>query len=138
MPLLSAGGGAITLVTVTETTAEVARFPAASRATANRLCGPRGAAVLFQARTNGAAAMSGPRFVPSSLNCTPATPVLSEAVAETNTFEPDTVALLAGVTSHTVGGMMSGGGVAPLVAVRLLSWLKPWFPARSEPWTCQV
>ena len=51
--------------------------------------------------------------VPSSLNCTPATPTLSEAVAETVTAVPETVAPLAGVVRETVGGVVSGADVPP-------------------------
>ena len=50
---------------------------------------------------------SAPRLVPSSLNRTPATPTLSEAVAETVTAAPETVAPLAGAVMETVGGVVS-------------------------------
>ena len=50
---------------------------------------------------------SAPRFAPSSLNCTPATPTLSDAVAETVTVPP-TVAPPAGAVIDTVGGVVSG------------------------------
>src|SRR2546427_4090174 len=51
----------------------------------------------------------GPRLVPSSLNCTPATAMLSDAVAETVTV-PDTELFAAGVVIDAVGGVVSGGG----------------------------
>ena len=50
---------------------------------------------------------SAPRLLPSSLNCTPVTPTLSDALAETVTEEPETVALLLGAVSETVGGLLS-------------------------------
>src|SRR5688572_3906623 len=50
---------------------------------------------------------SAPRFAPSSLNWTPATPTLSELVAETRTAVPDTVAPFAGAVMATVGAVTS-------------------------------
>ena len=47
------------------------------------------------------------RFKPSSLNCTPDTPMLSDAVAEMG-MVPNCVEALAGVVMETVGGVMSG------------------------------
>src|SRR5437870_10541784 len=84
------------LSTVTPTAAEVAVFPAASRATAVRLCVPLVAKLVFQETEYGATVSSAPRLTPSSLNCTPATPTLSEAEAETVTAAPETVAPLPG------------------------------------------
>ena len=52
---------------------------------------------------------SAPRFWPSSLNWTPLTPTLSEAVAFTATV-PDTVAPAAGAVIETFGAVVSGGG----------------------------
>ena len=46
---------------------------------------------------------SAPRFAPSSLNCTPATPTLSAALAVTMTLPPVTVAPLAGAVIDTAG-----------------------------------
>ena len=51
---------------------------------------------------------SAPRLVvPSSLNCTPATPTLSEAEAVTVNAVPETVAPLVGAVIETVGGVAS-------------------------------
>src|SRR5438445_9232712 len=71
------------LYTITLTAAEVVVLPAASRATAVKLCEPLLAVVVFQETEYGATVTSAPRFVPSSLNCTPTTPTLSLALAET-------------------------------------------------------
>src|SRR2546422_9537944 len=95
------------LSTVTLTAAAVAVFPAASRATAVRLCVPLVAKVVFQETECGAAVSSAPRLAPSSLNCTPTTPTLSEAVADTVTALPETVAPLTGAVIETVGGVVS-------------------------------
>ena len=50
---------------------------------------------------------STPRLAPSSLNCTPTTDTLSEALAVTLTDTPDTVAPFAGAVTEVVGGMES-------------------------------
>src|SRR2546425_10428983 len=100
-------GGVRSLLTVTETAAEVAVLPAASRATAVRVCEPFGTAGGFQATVNGATVTSAPRLVLSSLNWTPTTPTLSEAGAET-VREPGTEAPAAGGGKGTAGGVMSG------------------------------
>src|SRR5439155_1667852 len=76
-------------------TAAVAVWPAASRATALTLCAPGTTSAVSHAIEYGAAATSAPRFVPSSLNCTPTTPTLSVAVADTVTV-PETLAAGAG------------------------------------------
>lgn len=52
-----------------------------------------------------------PMFVLSTLNCTLATATLSEAVADSATLVPETVAPLDGAVSETVGGVVSGVGV---------------------------
>ena len=98
--------GWITLFTVTVTVAAVAWLPAASAATAVSACEPFVEPRLFQKTWYGALVTGAPRFAPSSLNWTDATPTLSEAVAETVT-EPETVALSAGAVSETVGGVVS-------------------------------
>ena len=49
---------------------------------------------------------SAPRLAPSSWNCTPTTPTLSEAVAETVTV-PETVAPELGDVTLTVGAVVS-------------------------------
>src|SRR3979490_3367096 len=94
------------LPTVTLTAAEVARLPAASRATAVRTCEALVAVALSQDTAYGAAVTSAPRLAPSSLNCTPATPTLSEALAVTLSL-PDTVAPAAGDVIETEGAMVS-------------------------------
>src|SRR5262249_5394634 len=100
------GGVESTLLTVTDTGADVVLFPAASRATAVSTCAPFAAVVVFHETLYGAAAASAPRFAPSSLNCTPPTPLSSEAVADTPTVE-DTVDPGAGAVTDTVGGVVS-------------------------------
>src|SRR5690349_16973269 len=62
---------------------------------------------VFQEVVYGVPRSSAPRFAPSSLNCTPATPTLSLALAVIDTT-PDTVALFAGAVIDTVGGVVSG------------------------------
>src|SRR2546428_2754693 len=104
------GGGGELLETVTVLDAAVAWLPAASRATAVRTCDPLEAPVVFHEIEYGDVVSSAPRLAPSSLNCTPATPTLSEAVAETVTAEPETVAPAAGALSATVGAVVSDGG----------------------------
>src|SRR5437879_13391865 len=54
----------------------------------------------------GALVTSAPRLTPSSLSCTPTTPTLSVALAETVTV-PETVAPAAGAVIDTVGGVVS-------------------------------
>lgn len=64
---------------------------------------------------------SDPRFEPLSLNWTPATPTLSDALAVTVTDDPDTVEPFVGDVMDTVGAVVSpaggggGGGVEPPV-----------------------
>src|SRR5262249_53950112 len=65
------------------------------------------AVVVFQLTLYGEAVSSAPRLTPSNWNCTPTTPLLSEAVAET-VIVPSTVAPLAGAEMETVGGVGSG------------------------------
>src|SRR5437867_11846004 len=89
-------GGVVSFATVTLTAAEVAVFPAASRATAVKVWDPLEAEVVFQEIEKEEAVSSAPRLAPSSLNCTPTTPTLSEALAETVTAEPKTAAPLEG------------------------------------------
>src|SRR5881628_3373946 len=85
-PMESAGG--VALETVTVTAAAVAVLPAASRVTAVRTWEPSRTVVVFQAMVYGASVTGAPNFIPSSLNCTPATPTLSAAVADTLTVAP--------------------------------------------------
>ena len=63
--------------------------------------------VVFQAIEYGLAVSAAPRLAPSSWNCTPTTATLSEAVADTVTAVPDTVAPSAGAVIATVGGATS-------------------------------
>src|SRR5439155_10339763 len=97
------------LLTVTVTAAEVVRLPAASRATAVSVWLPLVTVVVSHVFVYGPAVSSVPRLAPSTLNCTPTTPTLSLAVAETVTAVPDTVAPVAGAVIETVGGVGSGG-----------------------------
>src|SRR5437899_58308 len=64
------------------------------------------AAEVSQDAEYGEVASSAPRFAPSSLNCTPATPMLSEALAVTLTV-PETVAPPTGAVTETDGGVVS-------------------------------
>src|SRR5207245_3261116 len=96
------------LTTVTLTAAAVAVLPAASRVMAVRVCTSLLAAVVFHERTYGAVVTSAPRLAPSSLNCTPTTPTLSVALADTVTV-PAMVAPADGAVIETVGGVVSGG-----------------------------
>src|SRR5437016_8569566 len=45
--------------------------------------------------------------IPSTTNCTPATPTVSAAFADTVTFAPDTIAPFAGAVIVTVGKVVS-------------------------------
>ena len=106
-------GGVLSFDTVTVTAADVVTLPAASRATAVRLCDPLVAVVVFHGTEYGAAVSSVPMLAPSRRNCTPTTPTLSAAVAVTVTV-PLTVAPLAGDVSAVVGGTVSGGSPAAM------------------------
>jgi len=98
------------LETVTKTV-EVWVFPAASLAVTVIVCEPFDTPVLFQVPEYGAMVSSLPRLELSSLNCTPTTPTLSEAVATIDTAVPETVELLVGAVIETVGGIVSAGVV---------------------------
>ena len=100
-------------VTVRETA--VAVFPAASRATAESVCVPLVADVVFHDIEYGDVMSSAPRFALSSLNWTPVTPMLSDAVDET-VMVPETVAPAAGAESETVGAVVSGTTTVWVVA----------------------
>ena len=76
------------LVTVTETAGVTVVFPAASLATAVKVCVPAVTPVVFHTIEYGAVVSSAPTFVPSTLNWTPATPTLSDAFAESVTDVP--------------------------------------------------
>ncbi len=94
------------MFTVTVTVVEVLVLPLASRATAVSAWLPLATPLVVQACVYGEAVSSAPRFVPSSLNWTPATPTLSVAVAFTS-IVPLTVAPFAGDEMATVGAVVS-------------------------------
>ena len=73
----------------------------------------------------GAVVTSAPRFAPSSLNCTPATPTLSLALAVTEML-PVTVAPGAGAVTDTVGAVLSFDAVTTTAVEVVL------LPARSR------
>src|SRR5437867_4212742 len=112
--LTGGGGGGALLATVTVTGAEGVLLPAASRAIAVILCEPSLAEVVFQEIEYGAVVSSAPKFAPSILNCTPATPTFSAALAVIVTVA-GTVAPFAGAVILTVGGVVSGGARAVTV-----------------------
>ena len=118
-------GGVVSLETVTPMTALVVRFPAASRATADRVCAPFVEDLLSHDALYGAIVTSAPNAAPSSSNCTPTTPTLSLAPANTLTV-PETVAPLAGAVIETAGGVVS------LKTVTLTTALVVRFPAASR------
>src|SRR2546426_9518337 len=98
-----AGGGVLSTLTVLLTTAVL---PVPSLATALRTWFPSLAVVEFQLTPYGALESSACRFVPSSLNWTPAMNVLhaAAAVAASATAAPDTVDPLLGTLHATEGG----------------------------------
>src|SRR5262249_25007083 len=79
------------------------------RALAVRVCVPFPTVPVFQETEYGALVSSAPSATPSLKNCTPATPTLAEALADTVTV-PDTVAPFAGAVTLADGGVVSGGG----------------------------
>src|SRR3989344_4736688 len=109
--------------TVTLLTALHLVLPAASRATALMVWVPLVAVVVFHAREYGAMVSSAPTFAPSTLNCTPTTPTLSDALAEMVTF-PETVAPSAGAVRETVGLVVS-----PPVVTSTFASQVAWPPA---------
>src|SRR5882672_6841923 len=136
--MLTAGGvvsGGGPLDTITVTAAEVVRFPAASRATAVRVCWPLLDPVVLTEIAYGAVVSSAPRAVPSEKNCTPATPTLSEALADT-AIVPETVAPLAGAVMLTAGGVVSGGGPLDTITVTAAEVVR--FPAASRATAVRV
>ena len=108
------GGAAFDTVTVTGE--EVVRFPAVSRAVAVSVCDPLLAPVVFHDTVYGAAVSAVPSATPSTRNCTPATPTLSDAVAFTAVV-PETVAPFPGDVRLTVGGVVSAGSAFDTVTV---------------------
>src|SRR5947208_4845987 len=99
-------GGVVSLDTVTVTAADGAVLPAASRATAVKVCEPLPAVVVSQETEYGAVVSSPPRLAPSSLNWTPTTPTLSDALAAT-VVVLETVDPPAGAMMLTVGAVVS-------------------------------
>jgi hypothetical protein len=95
--------------TVTETAVAVPTFPAASLACAFNVWLPLLTFVLSQAMLYGTLVTGAPSGAPSSRNWTLVTPTLSEALAETVTAAPETVAPLVGAVSETVGAVTSAG-----------------------------
>lgn len=69
---------------------------------------------------------SAPTVAPSTLNWTPATPTLSEAVAVKATLIPDTVSPESGAVRETVGGLVSTGSPPPWL------WMYRTMPAGVE------
>ena len=111
--------------TVTVTAVEVVVFPAASRATAVSVWLALVAVVVSHVTVYGAVVTSAPRFAPSSLNCTPATPTLSLALAVTEML-PVTVVPGAGAVTDTVGAVLSFDAVTTTAVEVVL------LPARSR------
>src|SRR5437016_3756970 len=99
-------GGVRSLLTVMVTAPEMAVLPAASRATAVRVWAPLAARTVFHDMMYGAVVTSSPRLLPSTLNCTPATPTSSVALAE-RVILSKTVAPVGGAVMETAGGVMS-------------------------------
>ena len=95
--------------TVTAIAADVVVLPAASRATAVTLWPPAVEVAMSQRTLYGAVVSSAPTALPSILNCTPATPTSSVALATRSTGSSST-APAAGAVTSTVGGVVSAGG----------------------------
>src|SRR5262245_53076406 len=79
----------------------------ASRARAASVCVVLVVVVEFQVIVYGGVITSEPSDAPSSRNCTPTTPMLSDAFADTVTADPETVAPFAGAVIETVGNVVS-------------------------------
>src|SRR5207237_7904715 len=92
-------------------TLAVAEAPAASDAPAATVCDPFAAAVVSQLCVYGGELFALPRFVPSSLNCTDATPTSSDADAVT-VMLAETLAPGDGEVIETVGGVVSDAALA--------------------------
>ena len=88
---------------------EVVVLPAASRAVVVIVCVPLEAEVVFQLVEYGEAVSSVFKFTPSSLNWTPATPMLSLAVAEM-VIVPETVVPPVGEVREMAGAIVSEVG----------------------------
>src|SRR5438093_3152908 len=121
--------GDVVSETVTATALDVVAFPAASRARAVSEWDPGLAVVVFHETEYGAVVSSAPRLAPSSMNWTPTTPTLSEALAVT-LIVPETVVPDKGDVMLTVGGVVSGGG--PLETVTVMGPDVDGLPAASR------
>jgi hypothetical protein len=124
-------GGAFATVTLDD--AEVVEFPAESHATAVTVCVPSATVVVFHVCVYGALVTGAPRLAPSIRSCTLATPMLSLAAAVTLTAVPETVALLAGAVTLTVGGVVSAFITVTPTAADVV-----WFPAASRATAASV
>src|SRR2546427_8842183 len=103
----SIAGGPAGFEIVTLVDADVARLFEVSRARAAGVCVELfDRVVVSQPIVYGGVVTSAPNATPSTRNCTPATPTLSEAVAVTATV-PLTVAPFAGAVTLTAGGVVS-------------------------------
>src|SRR5207244_3526097 len=120
-------GGALS--TVTLTAAEVAVFPAASRATAVRVCAALVAVVVFQESAYGAVVTSAPRLAPSSLNWIGTASSRDEAEAE---------AVLVPLIDRPAGGGVSEAVGVALSAVTLTAAEVAVFPAASRATAVRV
>ena len=86
----------------------VEELPAASVAVALIVCVPLVSVVVRRLAVNGATLIVDPITLPSTLNVTPVTPTLSEALAEIDRV-PDTVAPFVGEEIEIEGGIVSVG-----------------------------
>ena len=105
---------------------EVVALPTASRARAVTEWAPSATVRESQLNENGALVSSAPTAAPSTRNCTPETPTLSDASADRVTSAP-TVAPLAGAVNVT-----DGGAVSALLTVTLIEEETPRLPASSS------
>jgi hypothetical protein len=130
-------GPAAALFTVTGTAVAVPGFPAASIAIAPSVCDPFATVVESQEIVYiGPGPVLGlPRFPPSKVNCTDATPTLSVALAETVTAVPVIWAPFDGAVMNTTGGVVSL--VPRVLAVAILDEFET-FPAASKAATVYV
>src|SRR5262249_46267607 len=117
-------GGVVSALFVVTVRVAVAVLPAASRATAVSVCEPLATVDEIHEMVYGATVSSVPMSLPSTRNCTPATPTSSLALAVTLAV-PVTVAPDAGAVNATVGAVTSRG-CAETTLEKLL-----WFPLVS-------
>src|SRR5882724_1128295 len=117
--MLTPGAVVSAFDTVTVTADDVVRLPAASRAIAVSVCEPFPTVAVFHDTEYGVDVSSDPRFDPSTRNCTPATPTLSDAVALT-VVVPDTVAPFPGELMLTLGAVVSAFDTVTVTADEVL------------------